>query len=61
MFDSQFGIALHAMQVNRASSPGEGVVSFDFLSCDWNLGYILELQRVWPLETPLDYEVRTPV
>ena len=44
MFDWEYGIALHATQGNQAPSPGEGVVSFDFLSCDWNLGYILELQ-----------------
>ena len=43
MFDWEFGIALHAMQGNRTSSPGEGDVSFDFSSCGRNLGYILEL------------------
>ena len=42
VFDWEHGIALHAMQGNRASSPGEGDVSWDFLSCGWNLGYILE-------------------
>ena len=40
------------MQGIRASSPAEGDVSWDFLSCGWNLGYILELQRGWPFETP---------
>ena len=41
------------MQGNQASSPGEGYVSRDFSSCGRNLGYILELQRGWPFETPL--------
>ena len=41
------------MQGNRASIPGEGDVSWDFSSCESNLGYILELQRGWPFETPL--------
>ena len=41
------------MQGNQASSPGVGNVSFDFSSCDGNLGYILELQRGWPFETQL--------
>ena len=53
MFDWENGIALHAMQENRASSPSEGDVSWDFTSCGRNLGYILELQRGWPFETPL--------
>ena len=52
MFDSVYGIALNAAQGNRASSPGEGEVSWDFSSCRRNLGYILELQRGWPFETP---------
>ena len=41
------------MQGNQASSPGVGYVSFDFSSCDGNLGYILELERGWPFETQL--------
>ena len=41
------------MQGNRASSPGVGDISWDFSSCGRNLGYILELQRGWPFETPL--------
>ena len=53
MFDWEYGIALHEMQGNQASSPGEGDVPWDFLSCSRNLGYILELQRGWPFETPL--------
>ena len=53
MFDWEHGIALHAMQGIRASSPDEGDVSWDFSSCRRNLGYMLELQRGWPFETPL--------
>ena len=53
VFYWEYGIVLHAMQGNRASSPREGDVSWDFSSCGRNLGYILELQRGWPLETPL--------
>ena len=30
-----------------------GVVSYDFLSCGRNLGYIRELERGWPLEIKL--------
>ena len=53
MFDSEYGISLHAMQGNQASFPSEGNVSYDFSSCGRNLGYIRELQRGWPFETPL--------
>ena len=53
MFDWEYGIALHAMQGNRASFPIEGDVSYDFSSCSKNLRYIRELQRGWPFETPL--------
>ena len=53
MFDSEYGIALHAVQGNRASGPSEGDVSWDFSSCSRNLAYILELQRGWPFETPV--------
>ena len=53
MFHWEYGIALHAVQGNEASSPGEGDVSWDFSSCGRNLGYILELQRGWPFEIPL--------
>ena len=49
----KYDIALHEMQGNQASSPGEGYVSWDFSSCGRNVGYILELQRGWPFETPL--------
>ena len=53
MFDWENGIALHAMQGNRASFPSEGDVSYDFSCCGRNLGYIRELQRGWAFETPL--------
>ena len=53
VFDWEYGIALHAMQGHRASSPAEGDVSWDLSSCGRNLGYILELQPGWPFETPL--------
>ena len=53
LFDWENGIDLHAMQGNRASFPSEGDVSFDISSCGRNLGYIRELQRGRPFETPL--------
>ena len=53
MFNWEYDIALHEMQGNQASSPSEGYVSWDFSSCGRNVGYILELQRGWPFETPL--------
>ena len=43
MFDVEQGIALQAMQGNRASSRDDGEVSQFFLSCGMNLVYILEL------------------
>ena len=58
MFDWEYGIALHAMQGNRASFPIEGDVSYDFSRYGRNLRYILELQRGWPCETPL-YSVKS--
>ena len=45
MFDWENAVALHAMQGNRASSRGEGEVSWVFSSCGRHLGYILELRR----------------
>ena len=51
--DLELWIALHPMQGNQASSPREGYVSSDFSRCGRNMGYILELQRGWPFETPL--------
>ena len=52
VFDWEYGIALHAMQGNRASFPSEGM-SHDFSCCRRNLGNVHELQRGWPFETPL--------
>ena len=51
VFDWEHGIPQHEMQGNRASSCGEGEVSWVFLSCDRDLVYILELRRAWPFET----------
>ena len=51
MFDWENAIALHAMQGNRASSRGEGEISWVFSSCGRNLRYILELRRGCPFET----------
>ena len=53
MFNGEYDIALHEMQGNQGSSPGEGYVSWDFSSCGRNVVYILEVQRGWPFETPL--------
>ena len=39
---------MHAMQGNRASSRGEGEVSWVFSSCGRHVGYILELRRGCP-------------
>ena len=52
MFNWEYNTALHEMQGNQASSPGEGYVSWDFSSCGRNVVYILELQLGWPFETP---------
>ena len=38
-FDWERGIALHAMQGNRASSHSEGEVAWFFPSCGANMGY----------------------
>ena len=51
VFDWEYGIALHAMQGNRASFPSDGDISYDFSSCLRILGYIRELQRGWQFET----------
>ena len=53
MFDWKPGIALHTVQVIRASSSAKGDVSWDFSTCGRNLGYILKLQWGWPFEIPL--------
>ena len=43
LLDEVHGMAMHAVQWNRASSCGEGEVSLFFSSCGRNLGYILKL------------------
>ena len=48
VFDWKNAIALHAVQGNRASSHGEGRVSWVFSSCGRHLVYILELRRGCP-------------
>ena len=45
VFDVEYGIALHAIQGNRASSLSEGEVSWFFSCCGRNLGYIVELRQ----------------
>ena len=42
VFDVEHGIALKAMQVNQASSHGEGEVSWFFSSCGRNLWFLLQ-------------------
>ena len=51
MFDWERGIALHAMQGNRASSLTKGEVSLLFSSCGGNLGHILDLRWGSPFKT----------
>ena len=50
VFDWEHGIAVHAMQGNRASSLAEGEVAYFFSSCSVNLGYIFELRQGWPFK-----------
>ena len=45
LFDCEQGIALHAVQGNRASSLSEQEVSWFISSCGGNLGYVLELRQ----------------
>ena len=47
----ELGTPQHEMQGNRASSHGEGEVSWVFSSYGRHLVYILELRRGWPFET----------
>ena len=51
VFDWEHGTPQHEMQGNRASSCGEGEVSWVFSSCGRHLLYILELRRGWSFET----------
>ena len=53
VFDWEHGTPQHEMQWNRASSCGEGEVSWEFSSCVMHLVYILELRRGWSFETRL--------
>ena len=45
MFDWENGIALHAMQGNRATFPSEGDVSYDFSSCAGPWGIFASYSR----------------
>ena len=51
VFDWENAIAVDSMQGNRASSRGEGKVSWVFSSCGRNMGYILDLRRGCSFET----------
>ena len=51
VFDRENAIALDTLQGNRASSRGEGKVSWVFSSCGRNLGYILDLRWGCPFVT----------
>ena len=53
VFDWEYGIALHAMQGNRASFPSEAMSHTISRVAASTWGYIRELQRGWPFETPL--------
>ena len=56
------GIALHAMQGNRASFPREGDVSYDFSSCGRNLGVYSRVTAGMAIPNSTFFsEVRTPV
>ena len=50
VFDWEHGTPLHEMQGDRASSCGEGEVSWAFSSCGRHLVYILKLRRGWPFD-----------
>ena len=50
MFDGEHGMAVHAMQGNRASSCGEGEVSWFFSNNGRNLAFILELGQGLPFK-----------
>ena len=48
MFLWEYGIALHAMQGNRATFPSDGDVSYDLSSCSNNLMLgETEGRRIW--------------
>ena len=61
MFDWEDGIALHAMQVNRASFPSKGDVSYDFSSCSKHLGVYTRVTAGMAIRnSTLFSEVKTP-
>ena len=51
IFDWEHGTPQQEIKGNRASSCGEGEVSWVFLNCCRHLVYILELRQGWPFET----------
>ena len=51
MFFWDHGIAVYAMQGNRASSHGKGELSWLFSSCGRNLECFLVLRRGWAFKT----------
>ena len=61
VFDWENGIALHAMQGNRASFPSEGDVSYDFSSCGRKRVYSGVTARMAIRNSTLFSEVRPPV
>ena len=62
LFDSEQGVALHAVQGNQASSFSERKVWWFFSSCIGMLGYVLKLRRGKSLKT-FDFfsDVRTHI
>ena len=61
VFDWEYGIALHAVQWNRASFPCEGDISYDFACWGRNLGYIRELHGMAIRNSTVFSEVRNLV
>ena len=61
MFDWEYGIALHAMQGNRASFPSEGDVSYDFSSCSKTWGIYMRVTAGMAIRNSILFiEDRTP-
>ena len=61
MFDWEYGIALHAMQGNRASFSSDGDVSYDFSSCSKHLGVYTRVRAGMAIRnSTLFSEVKTP-
>ena len=61
MFDCENAVPLHAMQGNRASSRGEGEVSWIFSSCGRHAGIFSSYDGMPILSGSLLSEVRTLV